>query len=158
MVNKNYINIYNNLIKFSRNKSIFSSFTKNDTFSDRLLIFLFHFGFFLKEYKKTVSKELLQNVFDYILKELEISIREIGYGDASINKKMKVYVNSLYSIIEKIDNWENLNSSQKNIIFESFFNIDGDLSKLIKYFDKYSLFLQKNSFNLFVNGVINYEI
>ena len=58
---------------------------------------------------------------------------------------MKVYVNSLYSIIEKIDNWENLNSSQKNIIFESFFNIDGDLSKLIKYFDKYSLFLQKNS-------------
>ena len=158
MVNKNYINIYNNLVKFSRNKSIFSLFTKNDTFSDRLLIFLFHFGFFLKEYKKTVNKELLQNVFDYILKELEISIREIGYGDASINKKMKVYVNSLYSIIEKIDNWENLNSSEKNIIFESFFNIDGDLTKLIKYFDKYSLFLQKNSFNLFVNGVINYEI
>ena len=158
MVNKNYINIYNNLVKFSRNKSIFSLFTKNDTFSDRLLIFLFHFGFFLKEYKKTVNRELLQNVFDYILKELEISIREIGYGDASINKKMKVYVNSLYSIIEKIDNWENLNSNEKNIIFESFFNIDGDLSKLIKYFDKYSLFLQKNSFNLFVNGVINHEI
>ena len=158
MVNKNYINIYNNLVKFSRNKSIFSLFTNNDTFSDRLLIFLFHFGFFLKEYKKTVNKELMQNVFDYILKELEISIREIGYGDASINKKMKVYVNSLYSIIEKIDNWENLNSSEKNIIFESFFNIDGDLSKLIKYFDKYSLFLQKNSFNLFVNGVINHEI
>jgi len=158
MANKNYINIYNNLVKFSRNKSIFSLFTKNDTFSDRLLIFLFHFGFFLKEYKKTVNKELLQNVFDYILKELEISIREIGYGDASINKKMKVYVNSLYSIIEKIDNWENLNSSEKNIIFESFFNIDGDLTKLIKYFDKYSLFLQKNSFNLFVNGVINHEI
>ena len=158
MANKNYINIYNNLVKFSRNKSIFSLFTNNDTFSDRLLIFLFHFGFFLKEYKKTVNKELMQNVFDYILKELEISIREIGYGDASINKKMKVYVNSLYSIIEKIDNWENLNSSEKNIIFESFFNIDGDLSKLIKYFDKYSLFLQKNSFNLFVNGVINYEI
>ena len=158
MKNKNYINIYNNLVKFSRNKSIFSLFTKSDTFSDRLLIFLFHFGFFLKEYKKTVNKEQLQNVFDYILKELEISIREIGYGDASINKKMKVYVNSLYSIIEKIDNWENLSSSEKNIIFESFFNIDGDLSKLIKYFDKYSLFLQKNSFNLFVNGVINHEI
>ena len=158
MANKNYINIYNNLVKFSRNKSIFSLFTNNDTFSDRLLIFLFHFGFFLKVYKKTVNRDLLQNVFDYILKELEISIREIGYGDASINKKMKVYVNSLYSIIEKIDNWENLNFNEKNIIFESFFNIDGDLSKLVKYFDKYSLFLQKNSFNLFVNGVINYEI
>ena len=59
MLNKNYINIYNNLVKFSRNKSIFSLFTKNDTFSDRLFIFLFHFGFFLKEYKKTQDKELL---------------------------------------------------------------------------------------------------
>ena len=146
------------MIKFSRNKSIFSIFTENDTFSDRLLIFLFHFSFFLKEYKKTQSKETLQDVFDYIFKELEISIREIGYGDASINKKMKTYVNSLYSIIEKIENWENLNLSEKNQIFVSFFNYDGDVSNLIKYFDKYSIFLKNKSFNSFINGVINLEI
>ena len=158
MINKNYINIYNNLVKFSRNKSIFSIFTNNDTFSDRLLIFLFHFAFFLKTYKKTVSKESLQEIFDYIFKELEISIREIGYGDASINKKMKTYVNSLYSILEKIDNWDKLSLDQKNLIFESFFNKDGDLGKLIKYFDKYSNFLKKNSFNLFINGVIKLDI
>ena len=158
MTNKNYINIYNNLVKFSRNKSIFSLFTENDTFSDRLLIFLFHFGFFLKEYKNTQDKELLQEVFDYIFKELEISIREIGYGDASINKKMKTYVNSLYSILEKINNWDNLNSSEKNQIFANFFNLNGDNSKLINYFDKYSVFLKKNSFNSFIKGVINQEI
>ena len=146
------------MIKFSRNKSIFSIFTENDTFSDRLLIFLFHFSFFLKEYKKTQKKEILQDIFDYIFKELEISIREIGYGDASINKKMKTYVNSLYSIIEKIENWENLNLSEKNQIFVSFFNYDGDVSNLIKYFDKYSIFLKNKSFNSFVNGVINLEI
>ena len=50
------------------------------------LIFFFHFGFFLKEYKKTQDKELLQEVFDYVIRELEISIREIGYGDVSVNK------------------------------------------------------------------------
>ena len=158
MRNKNYINIYNNLIKFSRNKSIFTSFTDKDTFSDRLLIFLFHLSFFLKEYKKTQSKEVLQDVFDYVFRELETSIREIGYGDASINKKMKTYVNSLYSILEKIDDWNNLNSSEKNQIFESFFNYEGDVSNLIKYFDKYSIFLKNKSFNSFVNGVINLEI
>ena len=146
------------MIKFSRNKSIFTSFTDKDTFSDRLLIFLFHFGFFLKEHKKKQKKELLQDVFDYIFRELEISIREIGYGDASINKKMKTYVNSLYSILEKIDNWDNLNSLEKNQIFESFFNYEGDISELIKYFDKYSIFLKNRSFNSFVNGVINLEI
>ncbi len=158
MTNKNYINIYNNLIKYSRNKSIFTFFTEKDTFSDRLLIFLFHFAFFLREYKKTEKKELLQDVFDYIFRELEISIREIGYGDASINKRMKTYVNSLYSILEKIEYWEKLKLSEKNEIFKSFFNYDGDVSNLIEYFDKYELFLKKKSFNLFLNGVINLEI
>ena len=158
MANKNYINIYNNLVKYSRNKSIFSLFTENDTFSDRLLIFFFHFGFFLKEYKKTQDKELLQEVFDYVIRELEISIREIGYGDASINKKMKTYVNSLYSILEKIENWENLKNDDKNQILKSFFNYEGDLNKLINYFDKYSIFLQKKSFNSFLNSVINLKI
>ena len=158
MTNKNYLNIYNNLIKYSRNKSIFTFFTEKDTFSDRLLIFLFHFSFFLKEYKKTENKELLQDVFDYIFKELEISIREIGYGDASINKRMKTYVNSLYSILEKIESWETLKLSEKNEIFTSFLNYDGDVTNLIEYFDKYGLFLKKKSFNLFLNGVINLEI
>ena len=158
MKNKNYINIYNNLVKFSRNKSIFAFFTKNDTFSDRLLIFLFHFSFFLKEYKKTQNKDIMQEIFDYIFKELEISIREIGYGDASINKKMKTYVNTLYSILEKIENWDNLDLENKNKIFESFFNYEGDLSELVKYFDKYSIFIKKNSFNLFLNGVINQKV
>ena len=158
MTNKNYINIYNNLVKFSRNKTIFSIFTKNDTFSDRLLIFLFHFGFFLKEHKKNQDKDTLQEVFDYVFRELEISIREIGYGDASINKKMKTYVNSLYSILEKIENWDNLVPREKIDIFSSFFNYEGDVTKLIDYFDKYSIFLKKNSFNSFLNGVINLKI
>ena len=158
MNNKNYINIYNNLIKFSRNKSLFYFFTKDDTFSDRLLIFLFHFAFFLKKFKNTQSKEDLQDLFDYIFKELEISIREIGYGDASINKKMKVYVNSLYSILDKINDWENLESTKKNEIFESFFNVDKDANKLTNYFDEYFNFLKKKTFNSFLNGVINLKI
>ena len=36
-----------------------------------------------------VLKKLLQGVFDYIFKQLELNIREIGYGDVSVNKNMK---------------------------------------------------------------------
>ena len=44
-MNNNYINFYNNLIHLTRNKNLYKDFTNHDTFSDRLVIFLFHFAF-----------------------------------------------------------------------------------------------------------------
>ena len=87
-MSKNYINVYNNLVNFYRNKNLFKTFTKVDTFSDRLFIFMLHFGFFLKNFKGNENQQKIQNIYDYIFKQLELSIREIGYGDMSINKKM----------------------------------------------------------------------
>ena len=34
----------------------------------------------------------MQEIYDYIFRQVELSIREIGYGDQSINKKMKDYL------------------------------------------------------------------
>ena len=99
-----YLNIYNNLIKLTRNKNLYSSLKNDDTFSDRLIILLFHFGFFLKIYKKELSKNEAQNLFDYFVKQIELSIREIGYGDVSVNKKMKDYVNLFFVILENVEN------------------------------------------------------
>ena len=98
----NYLNIYNNLIKLTRNKNLYYNLKNNDTFSDRLVILLLHFSFFLKIYKNSLSKEEAQDLFDFIVRQIELSIREIGYGDVSVNKKMKDYVNLFYSILEKI--------------------------------------------------------
>ena len=58
-----YLNIYNNLIKLTRNKLLFERITNKDSFSHRLMVFLFHFAFFLKiynkgQYKKIPSKDL----------------------------------------------------------------------------------------------------
>ena len=133
---------------------MFSYFTKNDDFSDRLIIFLIHFGFFLKVYNSKVSKKEMQNVYDCIFKNIEISIREIGYGDASINKKMKIYINLFYSIMKKIDNWDNFNFEKKNVFFCDYLNKSLNMDNLIEYFDKYYIFLRNNTFNSFLKGVI----
>ena len=90
-----YLNIYNNLIKLTRNKNLYLNLKNKDTFSDRLIIFLFHFAFFLKNYKNDIPKKEAKNLFDSIIRQIELSIREIGYGDVSINKKMKDYVTIL---------------------------------------------------------------
>ena len=99
----------------------------------------------------------MQKIYDYIFRQLELSIREIVYGDASINKKMKTYINTFYSILDKIDNWENLADKDKGDLLKSFFNINDEITDLSKYFDKYRLFLIKSSLNSFTKGVVKPE-
>jgi len=89
MTNK-YIYIYNNLINYTRNKDLYKNLKRDDNFSDRLSLFLLHFSFFLKNFKNNENKIILQEIYDFNFRQLELSIREIGYGDQSINKKMKI--------------------------------------------------------------------
>ena len=149
-----YLNIYNNLIKLTRNKNLYINLKNKDTFSDRLVILLFHFGFFLKVYKNEISKKESQELFDYFIKQIELSIREIGYGDVSVNKKMKEYVNLFFSIIEKIEKWTNLDISDKQYIMCDLMNIDKDNSSIANYFDKYNEFLSKNSLKIFTKDIL----
>jgi cytochrome b pre-mRNA-processing protein 3 len=140
-----YLDIYNNLIKLTRNKNLYNS-NKQDTFYDRMIILFFHLGFLFKEYKNIESKENLQNFFDYCVRQIELSIREIGYGDATINKKMKEYVNLLFSIIDKINNWESKGYEKKIEIFNFFIQENEKYENYVNYFEKYRIFLTKNSF------------
>ena len=153
-MNNDYLNIYNNLIKLTRNKNIYLNLKNKDTFSDRLIILLFHFGFLLKFYKSEISKNEAQDLFDFFVKQIELSIREIGYGDVSVNKKMKDYVNLFFSIIEKIEKWDELNNMEKQDVMKNLLNIRDDNTSIINYFDKYSLFLSKNSLKIFRKDII----
>ena len=142
------------MVNFSRNKKIFQIFTENDTFSDRLTILLFHLGFFIKNFKKSIDKKEMQNIYDYVFRQLELSIREIGYGDASINKKMKNYLNVFHSILDKVERWESFSEKDKEEILKSYVNFEGNLTYLIDYFEKYRKFLSKKPFHSFTKGVI----
>ncbi len=152
-----YLNIYNNLVKLTRNKKIFEKLSKEETFSDRLVILMFHFGFFLKQYKNSKNKKELQQIHDFFFKQLESSIREIGYGDASINKKMKEYINLFFFIIDKIEQWNYSTDDKKSIFLSNLLNIDKNSPFLINYFDKYVNYLQNNTFNYFTKDVIKHN-
>ena len=151
----NYLNIYNNLIKLTRNKNFYNKTDNLDSFSDRLVIFLIHFAFFLKIYKKNNSKKDLQKIYDFIFKQLELSIREIGYGDTSINTKMKKFLNLFHFILNKVEKWDKISNKEKKDILVDYLNIHSGLDYLIEYFDKYILFLSKNTLNYFSKDVIN---
>ena len=152
---QDYLNIYNNLIKLTRNKNLYLNLKNSDTFSDRLIILLFHFGFFLKFYKNEISKNEAQDLFDTFIKQIELSIREIGYGDVSVNKKMKDYVNLFFSIIEKVEKWNTIETSEKQYIIQDLLNIHNDNTSILSYFDKYEKYLSNNSLKNFTKDILD---
>jgi len=154
---KEFVNLYNTLVNLSRNKSLFSIFTVKDTFSDRILILLFHFAFFLREYKKNTDKEYLQKFFDYFFRQIELSLREIGYGDVSINKKMKDYINIFYSILDKIDDWNKLDNLKKGEILSFYYNLKDNHLKIVSYFNNFEIYLSKTTLKSFTKSVINHK-
>ena len=152
---KNYLDFYNNLVQLSRNKDLYKDFTTNDEFSDRLIFFLIHFAFFFKIFKNDDNKEILQEIYDSTFRQLELSIREIGYGDQSINKKMKDYLNLFHSMIDKFHYWENYDEIQKKDILDKFILKSQNSSFLLNYFEKYLSLLKKNTLNSYLKSVIN---
>jgi len=145
------------LVKLTRNKLLYNKTSVDDTFSTRLLIFFFHFAFFLEIYKSPNNKKEIQKIYDFIFKQIELSIREIGYGDATINKKMKTYVNIFYSILQKIDKWDVIKYDNKSDHLSFFFGKNLDIYYFIGYFDKYRLFLLNKTLNYFTKDVISFK-
>ena len=155
-MNTKYINIYNNLVNLTRNKELYKDFKTQDTFSDRLIFFLLHFAFFLKIYKENNDKKVLQEIYDYTFRQVELSIREIGYGDQSINKKMKDYLNLFYGMIDKINDWDALTIESRANLLEIFLDNSANFEYLTDYFEKYRLNLENNTLNSHIKGVIKH--
>ena len=78
----------------------------------------------------------------------------MGYGDATINKKMKNYLNTFHSILDKINNWEETSDSKKVKVLSDFLNIDRNISNLVDYFDNYIVNLSNNTLNFYIKGVL----
>ena len=151
----NYLNFYNNLIKLSTNKDLYRDFNRQDNFSDRLVIFLLHFTFILKNFKNKTNTVILQDIYDYIFRQLELSIREIGYGDQTINKKMKDYINLFHSMVSEVHFWDKLSNDQK-LKKISLFLIDfNNIEYLLEYFEKFNENLSKKTLNSFLKSVSN---
>jgi len=134
---------------------LYKSLHREDNFSDRLTLFLLHFAFFLKNFKNDENKIVLQEIYDFNFRQLELSIREIGYGDQSINKKMKDYINLFHSMISEIHLWNNLSRTQKIEKFSIFLSDFNKIDDLLDYFELFNHNLSKKTLNFYLKSVSN---
>ena len=154
-MNEKYIYIYNNLINYTRNKDLYKSLNREDNFSDRLTVFLLHFSFFIKNFKSEKNKIILQEIYDFNFRQLELSIREIGYGDQSINKKMKDYINLFHSMISELHFWDTLSKNEKLKKISIFLGDFEKIDHLLDYFQEFNDNLSKKTLNSYLKSVNN---
>ena len=152
---KYYIHLYNNLINYTRNKDLYKNLNREDNFADRLTLFLLHFSFFLKNFKSEENKNILQEIYDFNFRQLELSIREIVYGDQSINKKMKDYINLFHSMVSEIHFWNKLSKPEKLNKISLFLGEFKNNEELLTYFDNFNLNLSKKTLNSYLKSVSN---
>ena len=70
---------------------------------------------------------------------------------------MKLYVNLMYSIINKVEMWKKLNLSEKTKFLSDFVEVKKESPFFINYFNKYEDYLSKKSLNYFTKDVISHK-
>ena len=162
LIMKNKSNLfYNNLVILSRNSLFYNKINLPDTFETRIYLIFIHFSILLISHKIKFKKKFSQNIYDDVFKNIENNIRELGYGDVAVNKKMKIFNKIFYDILIKIEtakNDESFNINKKTL--EKYFhnkNNDDKIDLLLEYFNNYRNFcFELNETNM-LKGYIKIE-
>ena len=158
--------LYTKIVLLTRNKLFYTKFDLNDTFQNRINLIFFHISFIItkvnNDIKKNVYKDFYQKLFDISFKLIEINMRELGYGDVSVNKNMKLLVKIFYSILYFCQNYSKKDNESKNVFFKQYLqcNIDVNLRNnvnLIEYFNKFQSFCFDLSSDSVLKGDLNFN-
>ena len=158
--------LYNNILFLSRNKLFYTKFDLADTFENRIHLIFIHISFLLIKinHKKDtkIYKNFYQKLFDFLFKQIELNMREIGYGDVLINKNMKYLVKSFYNVLLNCEKYKEKTPESKNIFFNKYLksNIKPKLANyvpLVKYFNKFQAFCFDLSSDSVLSGDLNFN-
>ena len=96
----------------------------------------FHFSIILLIFKKK-KIEFSQKSYDNLFYAIENNLRELGFGDVAVNKKMKDLNKIFYDILLKINNSENNIKLNKNLIIKYFPQLNDSSINKYELFNEY---------------------
>ena len=130
------LDLYNTLLQLSRNLYFYNKINLNDTFETRIYLMFVHFSIFLLIFKKNENK-FPQKSYDSLFYAIENNLRELGFGDVAVNKKMKELNKILYDILLKINESKSNIKLNKNLIIKYFPQLNDSNSKKYQLFNEY---------------------
>ena len=160
---KHKSNLYNILLLLSRNKFFYSKINLSDSFETRLYLMFIHFSIMMIIYKKK-NKKFDQKEYDLLFYNIENNLREIGFGDVSVNKKMKEYNRILYDILLKLEikqQSQKLFKIDHKLIYKYFPVLENkksaESSKLVSYYNNFFDFCFELPVDIMIREAINFK-
>ena len=118
--------IYQNIIEISRSKYFYIDLNLEDSFETRFDLIIFHafMVFYFYRFKKIENSEIPQNLFDLMFNDFENNLREMGFGDIAVNKKMKSFIRAFYGRLTQYSKGVDLNesNSDKSLLEQAILN------------------------------------
>ena len=158
-VKKNNSKIYNKLLKLSRNIFFYKDIELDDTYETRIYLMFIHYSTMLYISKNKRQKPD-QDSYNSLFLNIENNLRELGFGDVSVNKKMKELNKIFYDILLKLsDNPTQFNLNKKLIhkYFVKFIDNDKKWCKFDDYFLNFYQFCFDQSNNNMIKEVQNFK-
>ena len=160
-IKKHNTDLYNTLLSLSRNLIFYDKINLKDTFETRIYLMFLHFSLIMIVFKKK-GKAFPQNKYDDLFFCIENNLRELGYGDIAVNKRMKTFNKILYDILLKINISKNsieINEKLVKKYFSEFNNLESDKFKLFEhYFVKFYNFCFELSPENMIKDVLNFRL
>ena len=161
--NKHSNKLYNKLVELSRNKFFYDNLRLADNFETRVLLIFFHFIIILRLKKNNNLKKDFQELFDNIFQNIEINIRELGYGDTKVNNTMKNLNKIFYDILYKLDNAGLSKFHDRSDLLNKYFfnnkkNNEQNIVKLAKYMDQFNDFCFDLNIDNVLKGSIEFKL
>ena len=158
--------LYIKILFLARNKLFYTKLGLADTFQNRINLIFLHVSFLFIKLKQRdnsqLYKEFFQKMFDFVFNKIELNMREIGYGDMTVNKNMKFLVKVFYAILLNCENYEKKNTKNKNLFLIKYLTSNTDTKsanniRLVEYFDKYQAFCFDLSPDSVLSGDLNFN-
>jgi len=156
--------LYNKIILLSRNKLFYTKFNLKDIFQNRIHLIFIHISFLFIKIKQSKNQKkysnFYQKTFDLIFSRIELDMREMGFGDTTLNKNMRFLVKAFYDILLNCENYRKKNDNLKSIFLEKYLYTNVKNPKntgLINYFNKYAAFCFDLGLDSVLEGELNFK-
>ena len=156
---KHNTNLYNTLLNLSRNIFFYKTLNLEDSYETRIYLMFLHYSvilFIQKNKGQLPDQDNYNNLFFHI----ENNLRELGFGDVAVNKKMKDLNKIFYDILIKLSKDSavfKLNKILINKYFDKFNNNDKKYEQFELYFNKFFNFCFELPSTNMVQNVENYK-